>query len=97
MTYDARNHGTSFHSESMSYPEMSADLVDLISSHDDTKDGVVLMGHSMGGRTVMYTALTVPKIVNQLIVVDVSPCNVDFTTMDSTQVRFNSHSVTTHL
>ena len=87
MTYDARNHGTSFHSESMSYPEMSADLVDLISSHDDTNDGVVLMGHSMGGRTVMYTALTVPKIVNQLIVVDVSPCNVDFTTMDSTQVR----------
>lgn len=90
VTYDARNHGTSFHCDTMSYPEMSSDLIELIKEHhhpggsDTGGGGVILMGHSMGGRTVMYTALTHPHIVKKLIVVDVSPCNVDFSTMDAT-------------
>jgi len=90
VTYDARNHGTSFHCDTMSYPEMSSDLIQLIREHDHSRGsdsrggGVILMGHSMGGRTVMYTALTHPNIVKKLVVVDVSPCNVDFSTMDAT-------------
>lgn len=90
VTYDARNHGTSFHCDTMSYPEMSSDLIGLIREHHhpegsvNSGGGVILMGHSMGGRTVMYTALAHPHIVKKLIVVDVSPCNVDFSTMDAT-------------
>ena len=82
ITYDARNHGASFHSDSMSYTDMAADLVKLIQTKTNGK--AILMGHSMGGRTVMYTALTHPEVVESLVVVDVSPVNVQFSTMDAT-------------
>jgi len=84
IVYDARNHGISFHAPTMSYQDMSDDLCDLIKGHS-TNQEVVLMGHSMGGRTVMFTALSKPELVQQLIVVDVSPVNIDFSTMDSTE------------
>ena len=48
--FDARNHGMSQHTKSMSYPEMSEDMKSLIQG-----DKVTLIGHSMGGRTAMYT------------------------------------------
>jgi len=90
VVFDARNHGISFHAPTMSYQDMSDDLCGLIDGHmkatgEASEGGVVLLGHSMGGRTVMFTALTRPEVVSQLIVVDVSPVNVDFTTMDSTE------------
>jgi len=85
VVYDARNHGVSFHSDTMTYQDMSDDLCDLVQGQLKVESGAVLLGHSMGGRTVMFTALTRPEMVDQLIVVDVSPCNVDFTTMDSTE------------
>jgi pimeloyl-ACP methyl ester carboxylesterase len=32
-----------------------------------------VLGHSMGGRAVMYLALKYPHLVDKLIVVDISP------------------------
>lgn len=46
-----RNHGKSEHTRTMSFPEMAYDLVDYIANRD-MKD-IYLLGHSMGGRTVM--------------------------------------------
>ena len=92
ITYDARNHGKSAHVETMSYKEMSEDLVSLILNqtnklHNDQNaiaesQPVILMGHSMGGRTCMYTALSHHPLVGALVVVDVSPINKSFNLED---------------
>ena len=74
VAFDARNHGRSPHVAQMSYHDMAGDVVDLVTSKLEEKEAV-LLGHSMGGRTVMLTALLHPELVKQLIVVDVSPVN----------------------
>ncbi|KAK7925374.1 hypothetical protein WMY93_007684 [Mugilogobius chulae] len=71
LTVDARNHGTSPHSPQLTYEAMSADLKLLLSQL--RIDRCVLIGHSMGGKTAMTTALTLPSIVERLVVVDISP------------------------
>ena len=56
----------------MSYHIMSNDL-----THFWQEQGVkrtILIGHSMGGKTAMLTALTHPEMVEKLVVVDVAPC-----------------------
>merc|ERR1712001_782303 len=80
ITFDARNHGLSDHHESMSYQHMSEDMKNII-----TEDKVTLIGHSMGGTTCMYLALKYPEIVEKLVVVDVSPVNVNFDVTDATE------------
>merc|ERR1711997_573463 len=50
-----------------------------------TGDKATLIGHSMGGRTAMYLALSNPSLVEKLVVVDVSPENIEFDVTDSTQ------------
>ncbi|XP_061162858.1 protein ABHD11-like isoform X1 [Saccostrea echinata] len=68
---DARNHGDSPHSENMSYEVMSLDVLKVM---DDLQiEKACLMGHSMGGKAFMTTALLHPERVSSLIVVDVSP------------------------
>ena len=61
ITFDARNHGKSQHTEAMGYKDMANDMVNLIENENaDSKqkeNSVVLVGHSMGGRTCMFTAL----------------------------------------
>uniref|UniRef100_A0A3B4B6D9 sn-1-specific diacylglycerol lipase ABHD11 n=1 Tax=Periophthalmus magnuspinnatus TaxID=409849 RepID=A0A3B4B6D9_9GOBI len=56
LTVDARNHGTSPHCPELTYEIMSADLKLLLSQL--RIDRCVLIGHSMGGKTAMTTALT---------------------------------------
>lgn len=56
LTVDARNHGTSPHNPVLTYEAMAGDLKHLL-----TKlriDKCVLIGHSMGGKVAMVTALT---------------------------------------
>lgn len=81
VTFDARNHGQSEHTETMNYPQMSEDMRSLIQNDEKC----TLIGHSMGGRTAMYLALTNPSLVEKLVVVDVSPENIEFDVTDSTQ------------
>ncbi len=68
---DQRNHGRSFHSDDFSYELMVEDLEHYINHYQLKK--VNLLGHSMGGKTVMLFATSFPEMVNKLIVADISP------------------------
>jgi len=70
---DARNHGASPHSEIMDYETMAADVLCFIMQNE--LQNVALIGHSMGGKTAMWFALNYPKLVQNLIVVDIAPMN----------------------
>lgn len=68
---DQRNHGRSPHTDRIDYPSMAADLRDFIDRHELAPAS--LLGHSMGGKTAMQTALSYPTRVDRLIVVDMAP------------------------
>ncbi|BBB28819.1 alpha/beta fold hydrolase [Neptunomonas japonica] len=71
IAVDIRNHGRSPHSDTMNYPAMVEDIIELL---DELELGSVdLMGHSMGGKAAMQLALTYPARIQKLIVVDISP------------------------
>ena len=55
----------------MSYREMAEDVVSLIDRLELRAPDV--LGHSMGGKVAMTLALTEPKRVGRLIVVDIAP------------------------
>lgn len=68
---DQRNHGRSFHHDDFSYPLMVEDLKKY--SEEYPLENMVLLGHSMGGKTAMYFATAYPEIVTNLIVADIAP------------------------
>ncbi|NNC81944.1 MAG: alpha/beta fold hydrolase [Flavobacteriales bacterium] len=68
---DQRNHGRSFHTEEMNYSVMAEDLIRLMDHL--TIERADMLGHSMGGKTVMKTALDHPERVERLIVADIGP------------------------
>ncbi|MEO9803293.1 MAG: alpha/beta fold hydrolase [Reichenbachiella sp.] len=68
---DQRNHGKSFHSNEFGYEVMVADLEQLI-DHLKLEDPI-LLGHSMGGKTVMQYAAFYPQQIDKLIVADIGP------------------------
>lgn len=68
---DQRNHGRSFHSDDFSYALMAEDLKSYCDFHS-LKD-IVLLGHSMGGKTAMAFATTYPDFVSKLIIADIGP------------------------
>lgn len=68
---DMRNHGASPHVDEMDYPAMAADLAYFIEQHE--LDRPHLLGHSMGGKAVMWLALNQPQLIGRLIVADISP------------------------
>ena len=68
---DARNHGRSPHIDSIDYPSMVEDIYEFLT--DIQLREVILLGHSMGGKTAMNFALEYPHRVEKLIVVDISP------------------------
>lgn len=70
ITVDMRNHGDSPRFASQSYPEMAADLAEVIQAHGGVAD---VMGHSMGGKAAMVLALTNPALIRKLIVADIAP------------------------
>lgn len=66
---DARNHGFSAHTESMSYPGMVSDALNFVTNRQITKTS--LIGHSLGGRAFMLFSLMFPELVDKLILVDI--------------------------
>lgn len=68
---DARNHGQSPHDPSHTYKDMAADLKEFIETHQLVNP--ILIGHSMGGKTIMRFAAEYPGIAEKLVVVDISP------------------------
>lgn len=65
---DQRNHGHSDWSEVHTYDAMADDLHELIQELE--LENVILMGHSMGGKTVMRFAQKYTDLLDKLIVVD---------------------------
>ena len=68
---DQRNHGKSFHDDEFSYEILAEDLKNYCDEHD-LKD-IVLLGHSMGGKTSMLFAVMYPEYVSKLIIADIAP------------------------
>lgn len=68
---DCRNHGQSEQREELSYPLMCYDVETTLAQLDIPK--AVVIGHSMGGKVAMNMALSMPNLVEKLVVVDVSP------------------------
>lgn len=68
---DQRNHGKSPHSDEFDYEVMAADVVEYCEHYQ--LSNIILMGHSMGGKTSMLTAALHPELVKKLIVVDIAP------------------------
>ncbi|MGP3699362.1 alpha/beta fold hydrolase [Rhodobacter sp. NSM] len=74
MAVDMRNHGESAWTESHRYPDMAADLAEVIAANGGRAD---VLGHSMGGKAAMTLALTEPRLVRRLVVADVAPVAYD--------------------
>jgi len=70
-TVDQRNHGLSPHSDEWNYKVMSNDILELIKENDLQK--VILLGHSMGGKTAMQFAVDHCELLDKLIVADMAP------------------------
>ena len=68
---DQRNHGRSFHDDEFSYEVLAEDLKQYCDEYQ-LKD-VILLGHSMGGKTAMLFATLYPEVVSKLVVADISP------------------------
>ncbi|MGS2727570.1 alpha/beta fold hydrolase [Psychroserpens sp. BH13MA-6] len=68
---DQRNHGRSFHSDEFNYDVMATDLKHYCEEHQ--LEDILLLGHSMGGKTAMLFATEYPNLVSKLMVADISP------------------------
>lgn len=71
VTFDARNHGKSFHHEDASYQAMANDLKNLMINLNTPS--ATIIGHSMGGKTALLFADLYPEMVDNLILVDIAP------------------------
>lgn len=70
MAVDMRNHGQSPRAATQSYPDMAADLAEVIKAQGGPMD---VLGHSMGGKAAMQLALTQPELIRRLVVADIAP------------------------
>lgn len=67
LLVDLPNHGRSAWTERVDYAEMSDEVAALL------EPGDALVGHSMGGKVAMMTALRHRDVVERLVVADMSP------------------------
>lgn len=68
---DQRNHGHSFHDTAFSYEVLAEDLKNYCKAKN--LEDIILLGHSMGGKTAMLFATEYPNLVSKLMVADISP------------------------
>jgi pimeloyl-ACP methyl ester carboxylesterase len=65
---DQRNHGHSGWSDNFNYDLLADDLKEFVEEHN--LDDFILIGHSMGGKTIMRYAQKFPNKIDKMIVVD---------------------------
>ncbi len=70
FTLDQRNHGLSPHSNVWDYEAMAEDLKEFIEEHQ--LKNVILLGHSMGGKTVLFFEWKYPEIASKIIIADMA-------------------------
>jgi pimeloyl-ACP methyl ester carboxylesterase len=68
---DMPNHGRSAWTDELSYPAMADQLAAFLAGHGEQP--WIVVGHSMGGKIAMATALRRPELVERLCVVDMAP------------------------
>jgi len=68
---DLRNHGTSPHSDEMTYQSMAEDVILWMQSQHIEK--AIILGHSMGGKVAMVAACRYPMYISKLLVIDIAP------------------------
>ena len=68
---DQRNHGRSPHADEFSYLHLSNDIHQYIV--DNQLNDVIIIGHSLGGKTAMQFAVSYAEFLSKLIIVDISP------------------------
>lgn len=66
-----RNHGTSPRCSSMTYEDMSLDVIKFVTDHGLIQP--VLLGHSMGGKAAMETVLKQPSLASKMVVIENAP------------------------
>jgi esterase len=71
IALDMRNHGDSPHADGMDYDTMAGDVLAALAARDALP--CALIGHSMGGKVAMRTALTRPDAVARLLISDIAP------------------------
>ena len=70
VAFDLRNHGASPRGP-MRLEQMAGDIEDSMAAAG--LESAVVMGHSLGGKTAMATALLYPRRVRRLLVADIAP------------------------
>lgn len=68
---DQRNHGRSFHQDEFNYAHLADDLFAYVNYYK--LDKIIVLGHSMGGKTAMLFAVKYPSFVDKVIIADISP------------------------
>ncbi|MGE4585990.1 MAG: alpha/beta fold hydrolase [Mangrovibacterium sp.] len=68
---DQRNHGRSPNNDIHNYTAMKEDLAVFFKARGLQK--AIIIGHSMGGKTVMAFAADYPELIEKLVVVDIAP------------------------
>jgi esterase len=70
FTVDLRNHGLSPHSKEFNFTLLAEDLHEFISEHRVTRP--ILIGHSLGGKVVLFHELKYPGSAKSLVIADMS-------------------------
>ena len=68
---DQRNHGRSFHHAAFNYELLTQDLKAYLDQQG--LERIILLGHSMGGKTAIQFAVDFPDMLDKLVVVDIAP------------------------
>ncbi|HNK42686.1 MAG TPA: alpha/beta fold hydrolase, partial [Flavobacteriales bacterium] len=71
LLVDQRDHGRSPHTNEVNYGLMADDVQRLVTGQG--LQNIVLVGHSMGGKTAMWFAHRWPGLVKHLVSVDMGP------------------------
>jgi len=70
FTVDQRNHGLSPHDNEWTYEAMAKDLSEFIMEHH--LENPILLGHSMGAKTVLFHEKNFPGVASKLVIADMA-------------------------